>query len=100
MLTQDDMRAIIQDECVLAHRARGMNSGNPVLRRTSRDPDVFFAARETVNKYYAAAPDIVQRHMNRFAQLVGRQYHLFDYIGAPDADRVVVMMGSGAEAMH
>ena len=100
VLTQDDMRAIIQDEYVLAHRARGMNPGNPVLRGTSQDPDVFFAARETVNKYYAAAPDIVQRHMNRFAQLVGRQYHLFDYIGAPDADRVVVMMGSGAEAMH
>ena len=100
MLTKDDMRAVIEDEYALAHRARGMKPENPVLRGTSQGPDVFFAARETVNKYYDVAPDIVQKYMDKFAQVVGRQYHLFDYVGAPDAERVVVMMGSGAEAMQ
>ncbi len=100
MLTQDDMRALIKEEYVLAHRARGMSPDNPVLRGTAQNPDVFFAARETVNKFYLAAPDIVERTMDKFAEQVGRRYHLFDYVGAPDAERVVVMMGSGAEAMH
>jgi len=100
MLTKDDMRAVVEDEYVLAHRARGMNPENPVLRGTSQNPDVYFAARETVNKYYLAAPEIVQKYMDKFAKVVGRQYHLFDYVGAPDAERVVVMMGSGGDAMH
>jgi pyruvate-ferredoxin/flavodoxin oxidoreductase len=100
MLTKDDMRAVIEDEYVVAHHERGMNPEEPVLRGTSQGPDTFFAARETVNKYYIAAPEIVQKYMDKFAQVVGRQYHLFDYVGAPDAERVVVMMGSGAEAMH
>ncbi len=100
MLTKDNMRAVIEDEYVLAHRARGMNPENPVLRGTSQNPDVFFAARETVNPYYLATPDIVQKYMDKFAQTVGRQYRLFDYYGAPDAERVVVMMGSGGEAMQ
>jgi pyruvate-ferredoxin/flavodoxin oxidoreductase len=100
MITQDDMRAVIEDQYVLAHRARGMSPDNPVLRGTSQNPDVFFAARETINKYYLATPDIVQKYMDKFAQVVGRQYHLFDYCGAPDAERVVVMMGSGADAMQ
>jgi pyruvate-ferredoxin/flavodoxin oxidoreductase len=100
MLTKDDMRAVIEDEYVLAHRAHGMSPENPVLRGTSQNPDVFFAARETVNPYYLATPDIVQKYMDKFAQVVGRQYHLFDYYGAPDAERVVVMMGSGGEAMQ
>ena len=100
MITKDDMRAVIEDEYVLAHRARGMSPDNPVLRGTSQNPDVFFAARETINKYYLATPDIVQKYMDKFAQVVGRQYHLFDYYGAPDAERVVVMMGSGADAMQ
>jgi pyruvate-ferredoxin/flavodoxin oxidoreductase len=100
MLGQDDLRAMIDDKYVLAHRARGMNPENPVLRGTSQNPDIFFAARETVNKYYLAAPEIVQKQMDKLASLVGRQYHLFDYVGAPDAERVVVMMGSGAEAMQ
>ena len=100
MLTKDDIRALIDDVYVLAHRARGMSPDNPVLRGTSQNPDVFFAARETVNPYYSAAPEIVQKTMDKFAQVVGRQYHLFDYVGAPDAERVVVMMGSGAEAIQ
>ncbi len=100
MITKDNMRAVVEDQYILEHRARGMNPENPVLRGTSQNPDVFFAARETVNKYYLAVPDIVQKYMDKFAQVVGRQYHLFDYFGAPDADRVVVMMGSGADAMQ
>jgi pyruvate-ferredoxin/flavodoxin oxidoreductase len=100
MLTKDDLRSVIEEEYVIAHHERGMNPENPVLRGTSQGPDVFFAARETVNKYYMAAPGIVQKYMDKLARVVGRQYHLFDYVGAPDAERVVVMMGSGAEAMH
>ena len=77
-----------------------MNPEKPVLRGTSQNPDVFFAARETVNKYYAAAPGIVEKMMDRFADVVGRRYNLFDYVGAPDAERVVCMMGSGWECME
>jgi len=99
-LTYDDMRAMIDERLVAEHRARGLNPERPVMRGTAQNPDVFFQGRETVNPYYAAAPAIVQQYMDRFAKVVGRQYHLFDYVGAPDAERVVVMMGSGAEAMH
>ena len=99
-LTFDDMRAMIPDELVAAHRARALNPENPTIRGTSQNPDVFFASREAVNKYYQAVPGIVQKNMDKFAKIVGRQYHLFDYIGAPDADRVVVMMGNGAETME
>ena len=70
------------------------------MRGTAQNPDVYFQGRETVNQYYLKAPAIVQKAMDKFAKLTGRQYHLFDYVGAPDADRVVVMMGSGAETMH
>ena len=97
-LTEDDMRAMIDDEMVLAHRARRLTPENPVLRGSAQNPDVFFQARETVNPYYLAAPAIVQKAMDKFAGIVGRKYDLFDYLGAPDADRVVVLMGSGAEA--
>lgn len=99
-LTMDDMRRMINDEQVLAHRLRALSSDRPVVRGTAQNPDVFFQARETVNKYYNACPGIVQKTMDQFAQLTGRQYHLFDYIGAPDAERVVVLMGSGAEAVE
>jgi pyruvate-ferredoxin/flavodoxin oxidoreductase len=98
-LTYDDMRAMIDAEPVRAHRARALSPDRPSIRGTSQNPDVFFAARETVNPYYLAAPQIVQKAMDRFAKLVGRQYRLFDYVGSPEAERVVVMMGSGAEAM-
>jgi len=99
-LGYDDMKAMIDNEYVIAHRMRALNPENPFIRGTSQNPDVFFTARETVNKYYLAAPAIVQEYMDRFAKLTGRSYHLFDYFGAPDAERVVVMMGSGAEAME
>ncbi len=97
-LTVDDLRAMIRDEMVWAHRARALNPDRPVLRGTAQNPDVYFQARETVNPFYTACPAIVQRTMDRFAALTGRQYHLFDYYGAPDAERVVVLMGSGALA--
>jgi pyruvate-ferredoxin/flavodoxin oxidoreductase len=99
-LTQDDMRAMIDDKLVQAHRARSLSPDRPVLRGTAQNPDVFFQARETVNPYYLACPTIVQNAMDKFARIVGRQYHLFDYVGAPDAERVIVLMGSGAEAAH
>jgi pyruvate-ferredoxin/flavodoxin oxidoreductase len=96
-LTDDDLRALIDDKLVLAHRERALSPDRPKLRGTAQNPDVFFQGRETVNRYYAATPDIVQKVMDKFAEQVGRQYHLFDYTGAADAERVVVIMGSGAE---
>ncbi len=99
-LTYDDMRALIDDKHVAAHRQRGLSPDRPSIRGTAQNPDVFFQARETVNSYYIKAPAIVQGAMDRFAQQVGREYRLFDYIGAPDAESVVVMMGSGADTMH
>ncbi len=97
-LSLDDMRAMIDDELVRAHRMRRLSPERPVLRGSAQNPDVFFQAREACNPYYAAAPAIVQKAMDKFAGIVGRQYHLFDYLGAPDAERVIVLMGSGAEA--
>ncbi len=96
-LGEEDLRAMIDDELVRAHRARGLTPDKPVMRGTAQNPDVYFQGRETVNPYYLATPAIVQKTMDTFAQLVGRQYHLFDYVGAPDAERVIVIMGSGAE---
>src|SRR5690349_10187147 len=96
-LTADDLRAMIDDDLVRKHRARALSPDNPVIRGTAQNPDVYFQARETVNPYYLATPTIVQNAMDKFARVVGRQYHLFDYVGARDAERVVVLMGSGAE---
>jgi pyruvate-ferredoxin/flavodoxin oxidoreductase len=93
----DVLRAMIDEELVLAVRQRAMSPDRPTVRGTSQNPDVYFQGRETVNPYYQAAPGIVQEYMDRFAVLTGRRYHLFDYAGAPDAERVLVMMGSGAE---
>ncbi len=97
-LTEDDMRAMVSDDLVRAHRARSLNPDRPVLRGTAQNPDVYFQARESSNPFYDACPDIVQKAMDRFAALTGRQYRLFDYTGAPDAERVVVAMGSGVLA--
>ncbi len=99
-LTVDDIRAMVNDELVFTHRQRALTPEKPVLRGTAQNPDTFFQSRETVNPFYAACPDIVQKTMDKFAKLVGRQYHLFDYFGAPDAERVIVIMGSGAEIIH
>ncbi len=97
-LSDDDIRALIDDELVRAHRARALSPEHPVVRGTAQNPDVFFQAREACNPFYLATPAIVQEVMDQFAQVVGRQYHLFDYLGAPDAERVVILMGSGCEA--
>jgi pyruvate-ferredoxin/flavodoxin oxidoreductase len=94
------MREMISDELVLAHRQRGMSPDHPIIRGTAQNPDVFFQGRETVNKYYDVAADIVQKQMDKLASLTGRKYKLFDYVGAPDAERVIVLMGSGADTVH
>src|SRR5271166_3696994 len=97
-LNDDDLRAMINMDRVFEHRQRALSPEHPVLRGTAQNPDVFFQMRETINPIYEAAPEKVQAAMDKFAQIVGRQYHLFDYVGAPDAERVIAMMGSGAEA--
>jgi pyruvate-ferredoxin/flavodoxin oxidoreductase len=96
-LTDDDMRAMISDELVHAHRRRALSPEHPVMRGSAQNPDVFFQARETVNPFYDAFPAIVQKAMDRFKAVVGREYKLFQYYGPPDAERVLVIMGSGAE---
>ncbi len=96
-LTDAEIRAMIDDDLVRQHRSRSLSPDRPVLRGSAQNPDVFFQGRETINPFYAACPDIVQKTMDKFAQVVGRKYGLFDYTGAPDAERVIVLMGSGAE---
>ena len=96
-LSDDDIRAMIDDKLVLQHRERALNPEKPVIRGTAQNPDVYFQAREACNPYYLAVPHLVQEQMDKFASVVGRQYHLFDYTGAPDAERVVIVMGSAAE---
>jgi len=97
VLGDGQIRAMIDDELVRAHRARALDPAHPFVRGTAHNPDTFFQARETVNPFYAAVPTIVQSAMDRFAALTGRQYRLFEYDGPPDADRIVVAMGIGAE---
>jgi pyruvate-ferredoxin/flavodoxin oxidoreductase len=99
-LTDEDLRAMIDDDLVHAHRERALSPDRPVIRGTAQNPDVYFQAREAINPFYLATPTIVQNTMDKFAALVGRQYRLFDYVGAPDAERVLVMMGSGSEVAH
>ena len=96
-LTDDDIRAMIDDEKIKEFRQRALSPENPFIRGTAQNPDVYFQGRETVNKFYDACPEIVQKAMDKFAQITGRQYHLFDYYGAPDAKRIIILMGSGAE---
>jgi pyruvate-ferredoxin/flavodoxin oxidoreductase len=97
LLSDAQIRAMISDDLVRAHRARALTPERPVVRGTAHNPDTFFQARETANPYYARVPGIVQAAMDRFAELTGRAYKLFEYEGSPDAERVVVLMGSGAE---
>ncbi len=100
MLTEDDLRALIDDKLIAEFRARAMSPDHPVLRGTAQNPDAFFQAREACNPFYAACPDIVQQAMDDFAKQVGRAYKLFEYVGSPLAERVIVVMGSGGEAAH
>jgi pyruvate-ferredoxin/flavodoxin oxidoreductase len=100
MLGDDDLRTLVSDEQIAAHRRRALTPDHPVLRGTAQNPDTFFQAREAANLYYDACPEIVQRLMTAFAARTGRAYKLFDYVGHPRADRVIVIMGSGAETTH
>jgi pyruvate-ferredoxin/flavodoxin oxidoreductase len=100
MLSDEDIRALIDDKLVLAHRSRALSPDHPVLRGTAQNPDVYFQARETVNPFYSACPEITQQVMDELGQRVGRRYRLYEYHGAPDAERVIVLMGSGCEAAH
>jgi pyruvate-ferredoxin/flavodoxin oxidoreductase len=98
-LTENDLGSLVEEVDIVAHRARAMSPDRPVIRGTAQNPDTYFQAREAANPFYFACPAIVQSLMDRLAARVGRRYHLFDYVGAPDADRVLVLMGSGAEAV-
>ncbi len=100
ILSDDQLRAMIDFELVKAHRLRALSPDRPVIRGTAQNPDTFFQAREACNGFYLACPDIVQETMNRFADVAGRRYRLFDYVGHPEAERVVILMGSGAETAH
>jgi len=97
VLEEDTIRAMIDEQLVTAHRQRAMTPDAPMVRGTAQNPDVFFQAREACNLFYEACPQIVQDQMDHFARLTGRQYHLFDYVGDPQATDVIIMMGSGAE---
>src|SRR6202158_832305 len=99
-LWDDDLKFLVDEEGITAHRARALTPDRPVLRGTAQNPDAFFQAREACNLYYLACPEAVQGEMDRFASRTGRQYRLVDYVGHPKADRVMVMMGSGAEAVE
>ncbi len=98
-LTDEELRLMVDDDLVRAHRARGLTPENPTLRGTAQNPDVYFQMREASNNYYTATPAIVQEMMDKFAQVTGRHYNLFDYSGHPDAERVIIIMGSGGEVV-
>jgi len=99
-LTEDDMRAMINDELVQAHRRRALSPDHPVMRGSAQNPDVYFQGRETVNPFYAACPGSVQKAMDKFGSITGRKYTLYEYYGSPTAERVIVVMGSAAEAVE
>ena len=100
MLSDDDLRSLIPESQIQEHRARALSPDHPIIRGTAQNPDVYFQGRETVNPFYARTPGIVQAAMDRFAQRTGRAYSLVEYHGADDADRVIVIMGSGAETVR
>src|SRR6185436_4194767 len=100
LLSDDDLRSLVSEEAVLAHRRRALTPDRPVIRGTAQNPDVFFQAREAANSFYDACPDIVVRTMAALAERTGRRYGLFEYAGHPEAERVIVLMGSGAETVH
>ncbi len=100
LLSDQDIRAMIPDDLVIAHRQRGLNPDHPFMRGTAQNPDVYFQGRETVNPFYERTPAIVQAQMDKFAELTGRQYSLFEYYGHLEAERILVLMGSGAETVR
>jgi pyruvate-ferredoxin/flavodoxin oxidoreductase len=100
MLSDDDLRALVPEELVRAHRARALSPERPFIRGTAQNPDVYFQARETVNPFYARIPDVVEDAMARLGERTGRRLHIVDYTGHPDAERVLVIMGSGGETVR
>ncbi|MCT7985483.1 pyruvate:ferredoxin (flavodoxin) oxidoreductase [Laspinema sp. A4] len=100
LLEDEDLRSLIDDEGIFAHRDRALTPDRPVLRGTAQNPDVYFQARETVNPFYTDCSDIVQQAMDQFGELTGRKYQLFEYHGAPDPSRLIILMGSGCETVH
>src|ERR1700760_3107486 len=98
-LSDDDLRTLVPEELVRAHRGRALSPDRPVIRGTSQNPDVYFQGRETVNPFYARVPGAVEDAMDGLAARTGRQYHTVDYTGHPEADRVIVVMGSAAETI-
>jgi pyruvate-ferredoxin/flavodoxin oxidoreductase len=100
LLPDDDLRALVSEDLVHAHRARALSPERPFIRGTAQNPDVYFQARETVNPFYARVPDVVQSTMDRLGERVGRRYRLVEYHGHPEAERVVVTMGSSAETVR
>ena len=100
ILTTEDLQKFIPLELVIAHRLRGLTPDKPVLRGTAQNPDVYFQARETVNSFYSACLDITQQIMDEFAENIGRKYKLFDYYGHPEAEKIIILMGSGCETVH
>lgn len=99
-LTLDEMKSMIDDRFVIEHRNRALNPDNPMISGTSQNPDVYFQGRETVNPFYLKCPGIVEKYMKMFKNMTGRSYELFQYFGHPRADRIVIVMGSGAETAH
>ena len=100
VIDESIMKAMINDELVAEHRKRALTPDNPFIRGTAQNPDVYFQGRESVNSFYDKTPDLVQESMDEFSALTGRSYHLFDYSGAKDAERILIIMGSGAEAVQ
>jgi pyruvate-ferredoxin/flavodoxin oxidoreductase len=100
LLSDDDLRSIIHEELIIKHRERALSPDHPVIRGTAENPDIFFQSRERANTYYINCPDITQEVMENFSKLIGRSYKLFEYHGAPDAESVIVLMGSGAEVVR
>jgi pyruvate-ferredoxin/flavodoxin oxidoreductase len=100
LMSEDVMRALVDDKLIAEIRTRGLTPDRPVLRGTAQNPDAFFQGREAANPFYARCPDLVQKVMDEFLQFTGREYHLFEYVGAPDAEHVLVLMGSGCETAH
>lgn len=100
MLTDEDIKSVISEQKILEHKNRRLTPDAPVLRGTAQNPDVYFQARETVNPFYAACPEIVQNVMDKFATVSGRQYKLYEYYGAADAENIIIIMGSGCDTVH
>ncbi len=99
-LTIEDMKFMLDDDLIIAHRKRALSPDHPVIRGTAQNPDVYFQGRETVNLFYLACPGIVQKQMDKFAKLTGRQYKLFEYAGAPDAEKIIILMGSATQPVE